>query len=166
MSTLFTKKLKKISRIDNTPTRDIIVEKRKDTLNMYTFTFDLKRTSKHTRKSGNEIISANDRLHFAVKAQLTKHLRELACALANACTRHEPFSPSNPCTVTIIVYAPTKRRMDPPNLYPTVKALIDGFTDAELWTDDNYEIIKAMTFIYGGLSGTDKYTLEIAIEKA
>lgn len=133
---------------------------------MYTFTFTLKRTSKHTRKSGNEIISANDRLHFAVKAQLTKHLRSLACALANARTRQEPFSPSNPCTVTITVYAPTKRRMDPPNLYPTVKALIDGFTDAELWTDDNYEIIKSMTFIYGGLSNTDKYTLEIAIEKA
>lgn len=133
---------------------------------MYTFTFELKRTSKHTRKSGNEIISANDRLHFAVKAQLTKHLRTLACTLANARTRQDAFSPSNPCAVTITVYAPTKRRMDPPNLYPTVKALIDGFTDAELWTDDNYEIIKSMTFIYGGLSGTDKYTLEIAIEKA
>lgn len=86
---------------------------------MYTFTFNLKRNSKHTLKSGNEIISANDRLHFAVKAQLTKHLRTLAESLANARTRQEPFSPSNPCAVTITV-----------------------------------------------LSCTDKYTLEIAIEKA
>ncbi|MGT2896263.1 hypothetical protein ACVRZR_07795 [Streptococcus entericus] len=63
------------------------------------------------------------------------------------------FSPSNPCEVTITVYSPTKSKLDPPNLYPTVKAIIDGMTDAGIWTDDNHNVIKAMTFRYGGLSG-------------
>lgn len=32
-----------------------------------------------------------------------------------------------------------KRDRDPANWYPMVKAMVDGFTDACLWTDDNYK---------------------------
>ncbi|MGQ7424298.1 hypothetical protein ACTGVR_07365 [Streptococcus suis] len=67
----------------------------------------------------------------------------------------------------VTIYAPTERRMDPPNFYPTVKALVDGMTDAGIWTDDNHEVIKYMTFKYGGLSGSkDKYRIEIEVEDA
>jgi hypothetical protein len=39
-------------------------------------------------------------------------------------------------------------------------------TDAGLWTDDNHEIIKYMTFEFGGLSGIkDKYKVEIEVEE-
>ena len=76
------------------------------------------------------------------------------------------FSPSNPCEVTITIYSPAKSKLDPPNLYPTVKALVDGMTDAGLWRDDNHEIIKYMTFEFGGLSQIkDKYKIEIEVEE-
>lgn len=51
------------------------------------------------------------------------------------------------------VYKPTNRRLDTPNLYPTVKALVDGMTEAKIWTDDNDDVIKSTKFQLGGLSG-------------
>ena len=36
------------------------------------------------------------------------------------------------------------------------QALLDGLTDAEIWTDDNFNIIKRVSFEHGGLSGTQK----------
>lgn len=62
------------------------------------------------------------------------------------------------------VFTPTKRRFDPPNIYPTIKAILDGFTDAGVWDDDNHEIIKSLTFRYGGLSNVKgKYRIAIEI---
>lgn len=41
---------------------------------------------------------------------------------------------------------------------------IDGFTDAGVWDDDNHEIIKSLTFRYGGLSNIKgKYRISIEI---
>lgn len=37
-------------------------------------------------------------------------------------------------------------RFDAPNMYPTVKPLIDGFTDAGYWTDDDYHVIRRTIF--------------------
>lgn len=75
------------------------------------------------------------------------------------------YSPDKPCTVAVTVYAPTRRRLDPPNPYPTVKALIDGLTDANLWPDDNHEVIKMMSFQYGGMSGeSGKFKIVLDIE--
>lgn len=56
--------------------------------------------------------------------------------------------------------------VDPPNLYPTVKAIIDGMTDAGIWTDDNHKVIKKLSFVYGGLSEEKgHYRLEFDIEE-
>lgn len=52
---------------------------------------------------------------------------------------------------------------DPPNWSSTSKALLDGLTDAEFWTDDNYNIIKEVSFLHGGKSGTDKYKIKLEI---
>lgn len=69
-------------------------------------------------------------------------------------------------TVRVTVCAPTRRRMDPPNFYPTVKALIDGLTDAAWWEDDNFSQLLEMSFRYGGLSGKDNtFTLIVDIEE-
>lgn len=127
---------------------------------MAKFTYYLRRsTKKKTLKSGNQMISANDRLHFHVKAEITAYLR----ALAGKEEMTEHYSPENPCDVIVTLYSPTKRASDPPNYYPTVKALLDGLTDAGLWTDDNYHIINLLAFKYGGLSGV-KGTYRIDIE--
>ncbi|GFH39831.1 hypothetical protein [Pseudolactococcus insecticola] len=114
-------------------------------------------------KKRKEMISSNDRLHYAVKAKLTAQLRAQA-RLKTLGSVNVPYSPKKPCRVLITVYSPTRRKLDPPNLYPTVKALIDGMTDAGVWTDDNHEVIKSMTFTYGGLSGDEKYRIEIEVE--
>ena len=126
------------------------------------YRFNLQRKSGNKGLSaGNQMISANDRMHPMVKASITKYLREIASKI-NVEKQHI-FSPENPCQATVKIYAPTRRRMDAPNWYPTIKALFDGFTDACLWTDDNNDVIKRTIFEYGGLSGSKQYTIEIKI---
>lgn len=113
-----------------------------------------------TLKGGNQMISTNDRLHHHTKAQLTQYLRQLA-GLETPTTQ---FSPERPCRVIINVWSPTRRTMDPPNWNPTVKALLDGLTDAGQWTDDNKQVILEVSYRYGGLTKTPKtYWLDIHI---
>ncbi|MGT2958855.1 endodeoxyribonuclease RusA [Streptococcus bovimastitidis] len=118
-------------------------------------------------KQRKEMLSSNDRLHFRKSAPITKYLRRLAKLTANkAINKNEPFSKNKPCSVSVTVFSPTNRRFDPPNTYPTLKAILDGFTDAGIWEDDNFEVIKSLSFEYGGLSGVkDKYKFEIEIEE-
>lgn len=128
-------------------------------------TFDLSRT-----KQNNEMISSNDRLYFAVKAKRTAMLRRLGQIEAknyilSTKGKFKMFNKSNPCTANVIIYSPTKRRLDPPNFYPTIKPFVDGLTDVGVWLDDNHEVIKRMSFEYGGLSGGKRYRIELEIEK-
>ncbi|WP_308689220.1 hypothetical protein [uncultured Streptococcus sp.] len=117
------------------------------------FEFSLPRNTKN--KAQNMVINSNDRQHQTDKAKVTRRIRTFAYwhTLMNKDKGRAAFSPSNPCEVTVTIYSPTKSKLDPPNLYPTVKAIIDGMTDAGMWVDDNYKVIKSMTFKYGGLSG-------------
>ncbi|WP_035002093.1 hypothetical protein [Lactococcus garvieae] len=75
------------------------------------------------------------------------------------------FGDCRPCGVTLTVYTPTKRRSDPDNLQPTLKALMDGFTESKLWTDDNHEVVKFTKYQFGGLSGHNGYRLEVDVEE-
>lgn len=125
------------------------------------FEFLLPRNTKNVDL--NLVINSNDRFHFHKKARMTSQLKSLAHYEAIT-FNGIPFSEKKPCNVHVIVYSPTKSKLDPPNLYPTVKALIDGLTVAGIWTDDNHKIIQLMTFKYGGLSnkkGHYKIVLEI-----
>ena len=66
--------------------------------------------------------------------------------------------------VNVTVCPPTRRRLDPPNLYPTIKALIDGLTDACWWSDDDFTHLLYTSFRYGGLSsekGVWKIVLDV-----
>lgn len=116
-------------------------------------------------KRQKEMLNANDRPHWAQKAKITAFLRQIGRLKASE-GKYTTYTKKCPCGLLVTIYAPTKRRMDPPNFYPTVKALVDGMTDAGLWTDDNHEVIKFMTFRFGGLSGVDgKYKIEIEVER-
>ena len=116
-------------------------------------------------KRKKEMLNANDRPHWAQKAKITAYLRQIG-RLNVLKGKYTTYTKKRPCGLMVTIYAPTKRRMDPPNFYPTVKALVDGMTDAGLWTDDNHEVIKYMTFEYGGLSGLkDKYRIEIEVKE-
>lgn len=112
----------------------------------------------------NLVINSNDRFHYQAEGRMVKKLRLIARVEAGL-NITPVYSSDKPCTVAVTVYAPTRRRLDPPNLYPTVKALIDGLTDANLWPDDNHEVIKMMSFQYGGLSGeSGKFKIVLDIE--
>lgn len=68
--------------------------------------------------------------------------------------------------VEVKVYPPTARRIDPVNLYPTCKPIIDGLTDCGWWDDDDYTHLKKISFMYGGVSPVKKhFTIELTVEE-
>lgn len=134
--------------------------------------FDLQRHTgkKQSLKKGNQVLNANDRMHYIVKSQISQYLRELAYGdvwandLDNEYSPQNPkYTEENPCVIVITVNSPTKHKIDPPNIYPTVKALIDGMTDAGLWSDDNEEILQSMSFHSGERTENKKYRVTITI---
>lgn len=132
------------------------------------FEFELSRsTKKHTLASGNEMISANDRMYHMTKADIARHLRAMGAEhirqYENDNGRFLPFSAEQPCYAVVTVCPPTRRHMDAPNWYPTVKPIVDGMTDAGLFTDDNDQIITSMTFARGEKTNTGKYIIIIDI---
>lgn len=121
------------------------------------FEFWLPRNTKN--KKLNMVINSNDRDHNKVTGHMVSRIRKLAAYETKAKKdKHMlPFSPKRPCHLTVTVYKPTRRRLDTPNLYPTVKPLVDGMTEAGIWTDDNDNVIKSTKFQLGGLSGKKGY---------
>ena len=116
-------------------------------------------------KKLKQMLNANDRPHWTQKAKITAYLRSIASEKGRECN-YIPYSKKRPCGLVVTIYAPSKRRLDPPNFYPTVKALVDGLTDAGIWTDDNSDVIKYMTFKRGRQSEVaGKYIIEIEIEE-
>ena len=80
-------------------------------------------------------LSANGRYHWAVRAKRTKALRGLAAVQA----RRQGLAPvAGPVLVTAEI-GYRGGRADPANAYPTIKALLDGMTDASVWPDDDSE---------------------------
>lgn len=134
--------------------------------------FDLMRCTKKSMslKAGNEMISANDRLNFHVRGELVSHLRQLANIEARQYVGDLEdgeciFSKQRPCHIIVYVCPPTRRSMDTPNWYPTVKPLIDGLTDMGMFDDDNDDIITSVTFVPGSKSGTKKYRFILEIRE-
>lgn len=81
-----------------------------------------------------EWLTSNMRRHWRDRAARTKALRNrgLACARAAGVTTQ-----SHQVRVIVEVVNRTNRRFDPGNVSPAVKAVMDGFTDAHLWADDD-----------------------------
>lgn len=74
-----------------------------------------------------QMISANDRLHFQQKGKITRFLRELAHYEGMNVLKDYfglPYTEDKPCEVRVIVYAPTKRKYDPPELVAHDKSVI------------------------------------------
>ena len=91
----------------------------------FSFTFD----------APTRMINANHRRHRMATAALTAAWRVAAKEAANRC--RIPTMVAFPVRVIIYVHAPTRRKYDAGNLYPTAKAIIDGLTDYGLWPDDD-----------------------------
>lgn len=118
---------------------------------MRTYTFTI---------SKDEWISSNGRYHHMVLANRVRLLREGAYWAAKGDT---PIP--HPVHVTAEIGYPTARRADPPNAYPTVKALIDGLIDAQILPDDNSNIITKTSFTRSEIRAPKNcHTITIHIE--
>jgi Holliday junction resolvase RusA-like endonuclease len=129
---------------------------------MQTFEFDFTLPRK-------AMLNSNDRLHYQAKAKITRELRDTA---HRKVTRElgkietPKFTKNKPCKILVETFSPTNRKYDPPNIYPTIKALQDGMTDANLFEDDNFTIVKSMTFKHGGKSQAPNcYQIKITIKE-
>lgn len=79
-------------------------------------------------------INANHRMHWAPKAALTKNWRARARALAQV----HKLPLMTRAHITATVHKTTGRAYDVANLYPTIKAVVDGLvTDYGLLPDDD-----------------------------
>lgn len=131
--------------------------------------FELNRSSKGSQNltTGNEMINANDRMHFHVRSKITEHLRSLANLEARQqvgdLSEEKIFSEEHPCYVIVHIAPPTNRRMDPPNWYPTIKALIDGLTDMGMFADDNKNIITGFLFLGEPKTQNKKYRIVLEL---
>lgn len=79
------------------------------------------------------IINANDREHWAKRAEKTRVLRSMARFRAHGC----PAVASRVRVIVTYTYPNRRSPKDDSNLAPSTKALCDGLTDAGLWPDDN-----------------------------
>lgn len=86
-------------------------------------------------------LSANQRLHWAPKAKRTRELRALGYAHAGSTG---PFKVAH---VAAFIGYPRNGKADPSNAAPTVKALIDGITDAGVFPDDDSTHLIGPTYL-------------------
>lgn len=86
-----------------------------------------------------DTLSANGRVHWAVRARKTKALRFQACLLAatESDFGEGSYHRFDRARLVVRIGWPDKRRRDAANLSPTLKAIIDGFVDGGLLPDDN-----------------------------
>ena len=82
---------------------------------------------------GTRLLSANGREHWRQRAAVTAELRRTAGWLAKA----QKIPRLERAHVLAVYEPPDRRRRDPANLYPSVKACVDGLTDAGAWADDD-----------------------------
>lgn len=121
-------------------------------------TFDLARA---------QMISDNDRLHWAVEARRVTYLRRLS-ALQKRSRAGDLHMPLAQCVATW--QAPTRRAFDSANWNPTVKALVDGvctgptkrrWPSALLPDDDNAHLVGPDPRFDPELTGTGKYRVTL-----
>ena len=104
---------------------------------MKPFTLDIPR---------QELLSANQRLHWQSKARRVSTLRTRSRLLSRG---RKPFP--TPLMIDVYVWKPRGGRYDPANLYPSAKPVIDGFVDAGLLPDDDFKNVDGPHLHHGGV---------------
>lgn len=82
----------------------------------------------------DQLLTSNQRLHWAVKARRTAYIRGLTRTTALA-GKHAPFD--GRARIDAVFQFPDKRRRDRMNLWPTLKAATDGIVASGLLADDS-----------------------------
>ena len=94
----------------------------------------------HLCISRDVVLSSNVNLHWTERAKRVKVIRDMGIVMGRTVR-----TKLHQATCEVEVTWPDKRRRDAANLYPTCKAAIDGFIDAELLLDDSDRYMKALT---------------------
>lgn len=84
--------------------------------------------------AGQELLNANDRMHWSKRNRITKQLR----SDANLMARYLKIPRLERARITSLYEPPDTRRRDAGNWYPTFKAQIDGLVDAGVLDDDDH----------------------------
>jgi hypothetical protein len=84
--------------------------------------------------AGQELLNANDRLHWAKRNRITQQLRSDVHLMA----RYLKIPRLERARIDAYYEPPDNRRRDAPNWYPTYKAQIDGLVDAGVFADDDH----------------------------
>ena len=95
----------------------------------------------------DEWLNSNMRLHRMVKAGRVKAWREAAAMAVPA--GWEPFE--GPVRIVAAVWKNRGGRYDPNNLNTTTKACVDGFVDAGILVDDDWNHVIGPDHRHGGI---------------
>lgn len=115
---------------------------------------------KLTVENGRKWLSLNDRDHFrarAVKVKAWRTYAEQAARAAGVPTLAR-------ATITGHIYKNRAGRYDPHNLFPTLKACIDGIVDAGVLADDDHTHLRA-ALEHGGIDRTQPPHIIITIRE-
>lgn len=99
-----------------------------------------------------QMLNAHGNSHWRAKMGTIARLREMAKTAGEDAKQAKDIF-FDKFEIIVTVKPPTRRKLDPPNFYPTIKPIIDGLTDAGWWEDDNYKHMLETRFRYGGLAG-------------
>jgi crossover junction endodeoxyribonuclease RusA len=105
------------------------------------------RVSTFTVEAPADWINSNQRLHRMAVAKLTRLWRE---AGHDAVARNgwEPYA--GRVHIVAHIWKPRGGRYDPNNLWPTVKAAIDGVVESGLLADDDHLHVEGPDMRHGG----------------
>lgn len=106
-------------------------------------------------------LTANQRLHWGTRANLTSALRDETRLRAKAAC----IPALGRCDVSLIWAVTTKHRRDADNVVPTLKAMCDGLVDAGVVTDDTPDLMvkhmPVIKYIGPGLTARAQHLLLI-----
>lgn len=94
------------------------------------------------------MLNSNQRAHRMAAAKLTAQWRMAAKIAARQITA--PDLPK-PVRVMAYIWKPRANHYDPNNLYPTVKACLDGIVDAGWLPDDDFMHVHGPDMRHGGV---------------
>lgn len=87
------------------------------------------------RLAASDVLNLNDREHWRLKANKSKHIRQLAKQIARA-SRAPHLKRA---LLTVEIAFPDRKRRDPHNWMATVKPIVDGLVKAGVLPDDDAE---------------------------
>lgn len=102
-------------------------------------------------------LSANQRMHWAPKARTVQEVRRTTWALA----RNTKPPRADRLVITLHYRPKDRRRRDAHNLYPMVKACVDGLVDAGVVPDDDTEHVSTPEPVIHPPNGQPAIWLEI-----